>query len=93
MLAVSDVIQNERFARLYARVLEVNTPTVEELASRSASSQTTVYEDVKHLVEIGVLKRVTDSQPHRYSARRVDINIQTGEEPFRITRTLLVALA
>ena len=54
MLAVSDVIQNERFARLYARVLELNTPTVEELASRSASSQTTVYEDVKHLVEIGV---------------------------------------
>jgi len=93
MLAVSDVIQNERLARLYARVLELDTPTVEELASRSASSKTTVYEDVKHLVEIGVLDRVTDSQPHRYSVRRVDMTIQTGEETFQITPTLLVALA
>jgi len=93
MLAVSDVIQNERLARLYARVLELDTPTVEELASRSVSSKTTVYEDVKHLVEIGVLERVTDSQPHRYRARRVDMTIQTGEETFQITPTLLVALA
>jgi hypothetical protein len=93
MLAVSDVIQNERLARLYGRVLELDTPTVEELASRSASSKTTVYEDVKHLVEIGVLERVTDSQPHRYRARRVNMTIQTDEETFQITPTLLVALA
>lgn len=93
MLAVSDVIQNERLARLYGRVLELDTPTVEELASRSASSKTTVYEDVKHLVEIGVLERVTDSQPHRYRARRVDMTIQTDDETFQITPTLLVALA
>ncbi|MFQ3293021.1 MAG: hypothetical protein ACI8VE_000075 [Natrialbaceae archaeon] len=93
MLAVSDVIQNERLARLYGRVLELDTPTVEELESRSASSKTTVYEDVKHLVEIGVLERVTDSQPHRYRARRVDMTIQTDEETFQITPTLLIALA
>lgn len=93
MLAVSDVIQKNRLARLYARVLKLDTPTVEELASRSTSSQTTVYNDVKHLVEIGVLERVTDSQPHRYRARRVDMTIQTGEETFQITPTLLVALA
>ena len=93
MLAVSDVIQNERLARLYDQVLELDTPTVEELASRSASSKTTVYEDVKHLVEIGVLERVTDSQPHRYRARRVDMTIQTDEETFQITPTLLIALA
>ncbi len=93
MLAVSAVIQKNRLARLYARVLELDTPTVEELASRSTSSQTTVYDDVKHLVEIGVLERVTDSQPHRYRARRVDMTIQTGEETFQITPTLLVALA
>ncbi|WP_138006519.1 DUF7437 domain-containing protein [Halalkalirubrum salinum] len=93
MLAVSDVIQKNRLARLYARVLKLDTPTVEELASRSTSSQTTVYDDVKHLVEIGVLERVTDSQPHRYRARRVDMTIQTGEETFQITPTLLVALA
>ena len=93
MLAVSDVIQNERLARLYGRVLELDTPTVEELASRSASSKTTVYEDVKHLVETGVLERVTDSQPHRYRARRVNMTIQTDEGTFQITPTLLVALA
>ncbi|MFT4909120.1 MAG: hypothetical protein ACI9TI_000273 [Natronomonas sp.] len=36
MLAVAEVIQNERLARLYARILDIDTPTVEELASRSA---------------------------------------------------------
>jgi len=93
MLAVSDVIQNERLARLYAWVLDLDTPSVEELTSRSASSQTTVYEDVTHLVEIGVVERVTDSQPHRYGARGVDMTIQTGGETAQITPTLLVALA
>lgn len=93
MLAISDVIQNERLARLYAHVLELDTPTVEELAVGLASSKTTVYEDVKDLVEVGVLERVTDSQPHRYRARQVSMTIQAGEETFQITPTLLVALA
>jgi len=93
MLAVSDVIQNERLARLYARVLNLDTPTVGELAYGLESSQTTVYEDVQHLVEIGVLERVTDSQPHRYRVRQVEITIQTGEETFQITPTLIVTLA
>lgn len=93
MMAISDVIQNERLARLYARVLELDTPTVEELAEGVGTSKTTVYEDVKHLVEIGVLERVTDSQPHRYRGHRVNMTIQTGEMTFEITPTLLVSLA
>jgi len=55
MLAVSDVIRNDRLAQLYARVLELDSPTVEELAEGIESSTTTVYEDIKHLVEIGLL--------------------------------------
>lgn len=93
MLAVSDVIRNERLAQLYTRVLELDSPTVEELAEGLESSTTTVYEDVKHLVEIGLLERVTDTQPHRYRARRIDMTIQAGGETFQITPTLLVALA
>jgi len=93
MLAVSDVIQNNRLARLYARAFELDSPTVEELAVGLESSTTTVYEDVKHLVDIGLLERVTETQPHRYRASRVDLTIQADGETFRITPILLVALA
>ncbi|WP_251344572.1 helix-turn-helix domain-containing protein [Haloplanus halophilus] len=93
MLAVSDVIQNNRLAQLYTRVLDLDAPTVEELAEGLESSTTTVYDDVKHLVEIGLLERVTETQPHRYRASRVDMTIQADGETFQITPTLLVALA
>ncbi|QAU14487.1 transcriptional regulator TrmB (plasmid) [Halorubrum sp. BOL3-1] len=93
MLAVSDVIRNDRLAQLYARVLELDSPTVEELSEGIESSTTTIYEDVKHLVEIDLLERVTETQPYRYRASQVDMTIQTSEETFKITPTLLVALA
>lgn len=93
MLAVSTVIRNSRLARLYAGVLERGTPTVDELADGVTSSKTTVYEDLNRLVDIGILKRVTDDQPHRYRACNVEITIQAGEGTFAVTPTLLVALA
>lgn len=93
MLAVSDVIHENRLAHLYTRAFELNSPTVEELAVGLESSTTTVYEDVKHLVEIGLLERVTETQPHRYRASRVDLTVQADGEMFHITPTLLVALA
>lgn len=93
MLAVSDVIRNDRLAKLYARVLELDSPTVEELSEGIESSATTIYEDVKHLVEIDLLERVTETQPYRYRASQVDMTIQAGGETFQITPTLLVALA
>jgi hypothetical protein len=93
MLAVSDVIRNTRLTRLYVRAFELDSPTVEELAVGLESSTTTVYEDVNHLVEIALLERVTETQPHRYRASRVDLTIQADGETFRITPTLLIALA
>lgn len=93
MLAISDVIQNDRLAQLYTRVLERDSPTIEDLAAGIESSTTTIYEDVNHLVELGLLERVTETQPHRYRARRVDMTIQAGEEAFQITPMLLIALA
>jgi len=93
MLAVSDVIRNDRLAKLYARVLELDSPTIEELSEGIESSTTTIYDDVKHLVEIDLLERVTETQPYRYQASRVDMTIQAGGETFQITPTLLVALA
>ena len=93
MLAVSDVIRNDRLAKLYARVLELDSPTIEELSEGIESSTTTIYEDIKHLVEIDLLERVTETQPYRYQASQVDMTIQAGGEAFQITPTLLVALA
>ncbi|QLH85101.1 DeoR family transcriptional regulator [Halosimplex pelagicum] len=92
MLAVSDLLQSERLASLYARVFEHGSPTVEELADGVDISQTTVYEDVHHLVEVGALERVTEKQPHRYQIRQVDVNVTVGDESVQITPTLLVAL-
>jgi sugar-specific transcriptional regulator TrmB len=93
MLAVSEVIRNDRLAKLYTRVLELDSPTVEELSEGIESSTTTIYEDVKHLVEIDLLEQVTETQPYRYRASQVDMTIQAGGETFQITPTLLVALA
>ena len=93
MLAVSDVITNRRYAQLFATVLERGTPTVEEIATDVDSSTTTVYEDVNHLEEAGVLERVTDTQPHRYRSRSVRITLQTDDRSYRLTPTVLVALA
>jgi len=93
MLAVSTVIQNSRLARLYVAVLERGTPTVDELVEGVTSSKTTVYEDLNRLVDIGVLERVTDGQPHRYRARSVEMTIQADGDTFEVTPTLLVGLA
>jgi DNA-binding Lrp family transcriptional regulator len=93
MLAISDVVTNQRYAKIYARVLTLDTPTVEELSEGLDSSTTTVYEDVKHLVESGILERVTDTQPHRYRARQIDLHVGTDEDSYQITPALFVALA
>jgi hypothetical protein len=93
MLAISDVVTNNRYAQIYARVLTLDSPTVEELSESLDSSTTTVYEDVKHLVESGILKRVTDTQPHRYRARQIDLHVGTDDDAYHITPALFVALA
>jgi len=93
MLAISDVVTNQRYVRIYARVLTLDTPTIEELSEGLDSSTTTIYEDVKHLVESGILERVTDTQPHRYRAQQIDLRVQAGDDTYRITPALFVALA
>jgi DNA-binding Lrp family transcriptional regulator len=93
MLAISDVVTNQRYAKIYARVLTLDTPTIEELSEGLDSSTTTVYEDVRHLVESGILERVTDTQPHRYRARRIDLHVGTDEDSYQITPALFVALS
>ena len=76
----------------HAPALVLGTPTVEELAEGLDSSRTTVYEDVTQLVDSGLPERVTDTQPHRYSAGPVDLDVRT-EDSYRITPALPVALA
>jgi DNA-binding Lrp family transcriptional regulator len=93
MLAVSDLIRHRRLAQTYARVLNQDTPSVGEIASGLDSSTTTVYEDVRRLTDLGLLKRVTDTQPHRYRALQPTVTVQTGETTYEVTPALLVALA
>jgi transposase len=93
MLAVSDLISHPRYRQIYARVLTLDTPTVEEVADGLDSSTTTVYEDVNHLVENGLLARVTETQPHRYSTREIDLTVRSEERDYDVTPALLVALA
>jgi len=93
MLAISDVIQNHRYAAIYARVREAGTPTVEEIAAGLDSSKTTVYEDVNHLRKVGILERVTDTQPHRFRATSIEMTVEHGSDTYKISPTLLIALA
>lgn len=93
MLAISDVIENRRHARVYARVLELQTATVEEIAQDLDSSATTIYEDVNRLREMGILERLTDSQPYRYRARQLELTVHADDDTYEITPTFIVALA
>jgi len=93
MLAVSDVVANKRHAQIYTQVFTLDTPTVEELSENLDSSTTTIYEDVKHLFESDILERVTETQPHRYQTREIDLKIHTGDETYEITPALFVAIA
>ena len=92
MLAISNVIQNLRQAKIYAQVVERETPTVSEIAAAVDSSTTTVYEDVEQLVAVGLLERVTETQPHRFQPQSIEIAVQTDSE-YLITPLLLVARA
>lgn len=93
MLAISDVIENRRHARVYSRVIELETATVEEIAQDLDSSATTVYEDVNRLRDRGILERITDSQPHRYRARQIELTVHADDDTYEITPTFIVALA
>ena len=93
MLAISDVIENRRHARVYARVIELEPATVEEIAQDLDSSATTIYEDVNRLKEMGVLERVTDAQPYRYRARQIELTVHADDDAYEITPTFIVALA
>lgn len=93
MLAVSDVITNRRYAEIYARVFALGTPTVEEIVDGLDSSTTTVYEDVDHLSQVGIVERVTETQPHRYRARSVEMTVEQAGETYEISPVLLVAVA
>ena len=92
MLAISNVIQNLRQAKIYAQVVERETPTVSEIAAAVDSSTTTVYEDVEQLVAVGLLERVTETQPHRFQPQSIEIAVQTDSE-YLITPLLLIARA
>ena len=92
MLAISNVIQNLRQAKIYAQVVEREKPTVSEIAAAVDSSTTTVYEDVEQLVAVGLLERVTETQPHRFQPQSIEIVVQTDSE-YLITPLLLVARA
>lgn len=93
MLAISDVIENRRRARVYARVLELETATVEEIAQDLDSSATTIYEDVNRLGDMGILERITDSQPYRYRVRQLELTVHADDDTYEITPTFIVALA
>lgn len=93
MLAISDIIENHRHARVYARVIELETATVEEIAQDLDSSATTVYEDVNRLRDRGLLERITDSQPHRYRARAIELTVHADDDAYEITPTIIVVLA
>lgn len=93
MLAVSDIITNRRLARVYTHVIDQEEATVAQLTERLDSSRTTIYEDVNRLCDLGLLERVTETQPHRYRATEVAMTVQTDDTTYEITPVLIAALA
>lgn len=92
MLALSDLITHRRLARVYTRIFEGETPTVDDIAVGLDSATTTVYEDVNRLTELGLVERVSDTQPHHYRAVPVSMTVQTETDDYELTPTMIVVL-
>lgn len=92
MLALSDLIAHRRLAAVYTQIFELGTPTVEEIAAGLDSSRTTVYEDVNRLSDLGLIKQISETQPHTYRAAHVSMTVQTETEEYELTPAVIVAL-
>ena len=70
-IAVADLLDEPRLARLYTHVLRSDDVTIDEIVADLGIPRTTAYSDAASLVELGVLTRDETQKTHTYTALSV----------------------
>lgn len=88
-IAVADLLDEPRFARLYTHVLRSDDVTIDEIVADLGIPRTTVYSDAASLVDLGVLIRDETQKTHTYTALSVVLTMILDEDEYTITPTLI----
>lgn len=92
LLAVSRLLEERRLARVYTHILIAGEQTVEDIVDELEIAQSTVYQDVALLADLGLL-RTQEGTPTGYVARPVHVTFRTDDGPYAVTPTLVAAFA
>jgi DNA-binding transcriptional ArsR family regulator len=93
LLSVATLLEDSRLARVYTHILRVEEATVEMVVETLGMAQSTAYQDVNRLTELGLLTRFGDESPYHYSASPVQFSIESEAKTYTVTPTLIAALA
>ena len=91
-IAVADLLDEPRLARIYSYILQGEAVTIDELAADLDTPRTTAYADAASLVDLGVLTRDETQKTHTYTARPVVLTTMLDEDEYTITPTLIDAI-
>lgn len=91
-IAVADLLDEPRFARLYTHVLRGDDVTIDGIVADLDIPRTTAYSDAASLVDLGVLTRDETQKTHTYTARPIVITMILDEDEYTITPTLIDAI-
>ena len=91
-IAVADLLDEPRLARLYTHVLQGDNVTIDGIAGNLDIPRTTAYSDTASLVELGVFTRDETHKTHTYTALPVVLTTILDEDEYTITPTLIDAI-
>lgn len=78
MVSVADLLETPVLARIYTYLARTEeAPTTEAVIDALEIPQTTVYESLSRLVEMGFAERTSENRPYQYRALPVDLQVAT----------------
>jgi hypothetical protein len=91
-IAVADLLDEPRLARLYTHVLQGGDVTIDGIVADLDIPRTTAYSDAASLVDLGILTRDETQKTHTYTALPVVLTTILDEDEYTITPTLIDAI-
>lgn len=93
MFSIVQLVENTRLARIYTYLFKEGPAVVDDLCTNLGIPEATAYQDVKELVEIGVLDKENESRPYRYRARPLGLTLGLGDELTEVRPAFIAAVA
>ncbi|EMA43472.1 transcriptional regulator, TrmB [Halococcus morrhuae DSM 1307] len=91
-IAVADLLDEPRLARLYTHVLRGDDLTIDDIVAETDIPRTTAYSDAASLVDLGVLTRDDTQKTHTYTAHPVVLTMVLDEGEYTISPTFIDAI-